>query len=141
MFQRLYRKTISGDFITEEQIRKRLEVLKPHTQWIRVFSSTHGHENIPKIAKEMGFKVLMGAWIGKDETENQQEIQSLIQLIKEGNVDIAAVGNEVLFRGDQNEETLLGYIQQVKNQTLNVPVTYIDVYYEIINHPKLVAAK
>lgn len=132
-------KQFPGDFITEEQIRKRLEVLKPHTQWIRVFSSTHGHENIPKIAKEMGFKVLMGAWIGKDETENQQEIQSLIQLIKEGNVDIAAVGNEVLFRGDQNEETLLGYIGQVKNQTLNVPVTYIDVYYEIINHPKLVA--
>lgn len=133
-------KQFPGDFITEEQIRKRLEILKPHTQWIRVFSSTHGHENIPKIAKEMGFKVLMGAWIGKDETENQQEIQSLIQLIKEGNLDIAAVGNEVLFRGDQNEETLLGYIGQVKNQTLNVPVTYIDVYYEIINNPKLVAA-
>lgn len=133
-------KQFPGDIITEQQIRKRLEVLKPHTQWIRVFSSTHGHEHIPKIAKEMGFKVLMGAWIGKDDAENQQEIQSLIQLIKEGNVDIAAVGNEVLFRGDQNEETLLSYIQQVKNQTLNVPVTYIDVYYEIINHPKLVAA-
>lgn len=133
-------KQFPGDFITEEQIKKRLEILKPHTQWIRVFSSTHGHENIPKIAKEMGFKILMGAWIGKDETENQQEIQSLIQLIKEGNVDVAAVGNEVLFRGDQNEETLLGYIQQVKNQTLNVPVTYIDVYYEIINHPKLISA-
>jgi GPH family glycoside/pentoside/hexuronide:cation symporter len=132
-------KQFPGDTITKEQIRKRLEILKPHTQWIRVFSSTHGHENIPKIAKEMGFKVLMGAWIGKDEAENQQEIQSLIQLIKEGNVDIAAVGNEVLFRGDQNEETLLGYIGQVKNQTLNFPVTYIDVYYEIINHPKLVA--
>lgn len=128
------------DYISEEQIRKRLQVLQPHSQWIRVFSSTHGHENIPKIAKEMGFKVLMGAWIGKDEAENQKEIQSLIQLINDGNVDIAAVGNEVLFRGDQNEETLLGYIQDVKNQTIDVPVTYIDVYYEIINHPKLVAA-
>lgn len=139
-FSAFTEKQFPGDYITEEQIRKRLEVLQHHTQWIRVFSSTHGHENIPKIAKEMGFNVLMGAWIGKDETENQQEIQALIQLIKEGNVDMAAVGNEVLFRGDQNEETLLSYIQQVKSQTIDVPVTYIDVYYEIINHPKLASA-
>lgn len=133
-------KQFPGDIITEEQIRIRLQTLKPHTEWIRVFSSTHGHENIPKIAKEMGFKVLLGAWIGKDEAENQKEIQSLIQLMKEGNVDLAAVGNEVLFRGDQNEETLLKYIQQVKNQTQNIPVTYIDVYYEINKRPQLVAA-
>ena len=126
-----------GDEISEQQIRKRLQILQHHTQYIRVFSSTHGHQKIPKIAKKMGFKVLMGAWIGKDEVENQKEIQSLIQLMKEGYVDLAAVGNEVLFRGDQNEEVLLRYIKQVKENTSNIPVSYIDVYYQIINHPKL----
>jgi exo-beta-1,3-glucanase (GH17 family) len=49
-----------GDQISEDQIRQRLEVLKSHTDWIRVFSC-HG-QKIPEIAKEMGFKTIIGAW-------------------------------------------------------------------------------
>ncbi|MFY8004665.1 MAG: MFS transporter, partial [Chitinophagaceae bacterium] len=128
------------DTITEEQIKKRLNVLANHTSWIRVFSCTNGHELIPKIAKEMGFNTMMGAWIGKDNERNQKEIASLINLIKTGNVDIACVGNEVLFRGDQTEETILNYINQVKHHSLGIPVCYVDTYYEYINHPKLVEA-
>ena len=129
-----------GDIITEEQIQKRLKVLADHTSWIRVFSCTDGHELIPIIAKQMGLKVMMGAWIGKDTEKNNREIASLIKLMKEGNVDIACVGNEVLFRGDQSEETILGYLKQVKNNTAGIPVCYVDVYNEYINHPKLVDA-
>jgi exo-beta-1,3-glucanase (GH17 family) len=33
-----------GDQISEDQIRQRLEVLKSHTDWIRVFSCANGHE-------------------------------------------------------------------------------------------------
>ncbi len=128
------------DAITEEQIEKRLKVLADHTSWIRVFSSTNGHEMIPKMAKQMGLKVMMGAWIGKDSEKNNLEITSLIRLLKEGNVDIACVGNEVLFRGDQNEETILNYIRHVKNNAMGVPVCYVDIYNEYINHPKLVEA-
>jgi glycoside/pentoside/hexuronide:cation symporter, GPH family len=129
-----------GDVITEEQIQKRLKVLVNHTSWVRVFSSTDGHEHIPKLAKQMGLKVMMGAWIGKDADKNNREIASLINLIKEGNVDIATVGNEVLFRGEQSEETVLNYIRQVKNQASGIPVCYVDTYNEYINHPKLVEA-
>ena len=86
----------------------------------------------------MGFKVLMGAWIGKDANENEKEVRSLISLINEGNVDMAAVGNEVLFRGDQQEDTIIDYIREVKNKTTNVPVCYVDIYSEFINRPKLV---
>jgi glycoside/pentoside/hexuronide:cation symporter, GPH family len=129
-----------GDIITEEQIQKRLKVLANHTSWIRVFSCTDGHELIPKMAKEMGLKVMMGAWIGKDNEKNNREIASLIRLMKEGNVDIACVGNEVLFRGDQSEETILNYLKQVKNNSAGIPVCYVDIYNEYINHPKLVEA-
>ncbi len=38
-----------GDIITEEQIHRRMQILKPHTQWIRTFSCTEGNELIPKI--------------------------------------------------------------------------------------------
>jgi glycoside/pentoside/hexuronide:cation symporter, GPH family len=73
-----------GDTITEEQVRRRLEVVRPHTQWIRTFSCTNGHELIPKIAKEMGLKTMVGAWISNDLEQNEKEIQSLTQLIKSG---------------------------------------------------------
>ena len=129
-----------GDLITEEQIRKRLEVLKPHTQWIRVFSCTSGHEKIPKIAKEMGLKTMVGAWLNNDIEQNHIEIQSLIKLIKEDLVDIAAVGNEVLYRGELSEQTIINSINQVKKATKNTPVGYVDAYYEFTNRPQLVAA-
>lgn len=129
-----------GDQITEEQIVKRLKVLAGHTEWIRVFSSTNGYEMIPAIAKKMGFKVMMGAWIDKDNVQNAKEIQSLTKLVNEGSVDVAAIGNEVLFRGDQDENALINYINEVKKNTSGVPVCCVDIYNEFINHPKLVNA-
>lgn len=129
-----------GDTITEEQITKRLKVLAGYTGWIRVFSCTNGHEKIPAIAKQLGLKVMMGAWIGKDEAENNREIAALISLMKAGNVDMAAVGNEVLFRKDQEEAVLLEYMQQLKESVPGVPVCYVDTYNEIIAHPALVKA-
>lgn len=129
-----------GDEITEAQIVKRLNVLAGHTEWIRVFSATNGYEQIPAIAKKMGFRVLMGAWIGTDKEQNAREIGSLIKLVNEGVVDMAAVGNEVLFRADQDVDTLVQYINQVKAATKGVPVCCVDVYYQFMNHPKLLQA-
>jgi glucan 1,3-beta-glucosidase len=105
-----------GDIIGEEQIRRRMEILKPHTQWIRSFSCIEGNELIPRIAKEYGLNTLVGAWLGTDEEKNQKEIESLISLAKEGLVDIAAVGNEVLYRNDLSKEELMYFIQHVKNE-------------------------
>lgn len=126
-----------GDQISEEQIRQRLEVLKAHTQWIRVFSCTNGHEKIPKIAKEMGLKTIIGAWIGNDNDKNEVEVNTLIQLTNAGLVDIAVVGNEVLYRKELNEEVIISYINKVKSSTKNVPVSYVDTYNEFINRPNL----
>ena len=47
-----------GDQITEEQIRRRMKIIKPYTKWIRSFSCTDGNEFIPRIAKEYGIKTL-----------------------------------------------------------------------------------
>jgi len=85
-----------GDIISEEQVRRRMQILKPHTNWIRSFSCTEGNEHIPVIAKEFGMKTLVGAWLGDDAEINEREINGLIKLAKEGYVDIAAVGNEVM---------------------------------------------
>lgn len=129
-----------GTSLSEEQIRRRIEVIAPHTKWIRSFSCTEGNEMIPKIAHEFGLKTLVGAWLGKDEKINKQEIENLVQLSNDGFVDIAAVGNEVLYRGDLSEAELLEYIQSVKSRIPNLPVGYVDAYYEFENHPKITEA-
>ncbi|QLG47284.1 MFS transporter [Costertonia aggregata] len=129
-----------GDDLTDNQIRRRLEVLKGRAQWIRIFSCTTGHEKIPRIAKEMGFKTMVGAWISNKTVQNKSEINSLIKLIKDGHVDIAAVGNEVLYREELNEETIIDYIEQVKKEAGYIPVGYVDAYYEFANRPKLTDA-
>ncbi len=129
-----------GTQITEEQIRRRFEIIKPYTKWIRSFSCTDGNEAIPRIAKEYGIKTLVGAWLGNDAEINKKEIAGLIKLAKEGHVDIAAVGNEVMYRGDLTEDELLKIMNQVKMAIPNTPVGYVDAYYEFTDRPKITEA-
>lgn len=129
-----------GDPVTEDQIRRRLGILKPHTRWIRSFSCTEGNEMIPQIARELGFKTLVGAWLGNEQDKNHQEIKALVQLARQELVDVAAVGNEVLYREELPEEQLLEYIGEVKKQIPDIPVGYVDAYYEFVERPSLVQA-
>lgn len=129
-----------GDRLTEAQVRRRLEILKPHTGWIRSFSCTEGNELIPKVARELGIKTMVGAWLGPDREKNEAEIEGLIELAKEGYVDIAAVGNEVLYRGDLPEEELLTLINRVKKALPGVTVGYVDAYYHFTDHPRITDA-
>ena len=129
-----------GEQLSEAQIRRRLEIIKPYTKWIRSFSCIEGNELIPQIAHEYGLKTLVGAWLGDDPEINKKEIEGLIELAKKGYVDIAAVGNEVLLRGDLTEEQLLGFIKQVKTAIPKISVGYVDAYYEFQDHPKIADA-
>ncbi|MBO6879241.1 glycosyl hydrolase family 17 protein [Winogradskyella sp.] len=129
-----------GNQLSEEQIRRRIEIIKPYTKWIRSFSCTEGNEMIPKIAKEHGIKTLVGAWLGDDLEINENEIAGLIDLSNQGYVDVAAVGNEVLYRGDLSEEELLEHIYSVKRAIKNVPVGYVDAYYEFTDRPNITEA-
>ena len=130
-----------GDQLSEAQIRRRLEIMKPYTKWIRSFSCTEGNEMIPKIAKEMGMKTLVGAWLGDDPEINQKEVKGLIDLANQGYVDIAAVGNEVMYRGDLQEDELLGFINKAKDQIpKSIPVGYVDAYYEFTERPAITEA-
>lgn len=130
-----------GYYISEEQIRNRLTTIQPYTEWIRLFSSTKGHENIPKIAKEMGMKTMSGAWINKDKSNNEKEIQNLTDNINNGYVDIAVIGNESLYRNELSEAELIAYIAQVKAAIkVNVPISTVEVYYELLLRPQLMEA-
>ena len=129
-----------GSIITVEQVERRIKILKPYSKWVRSFSCIEGNEHIPKIAHQHGMKTLVGAWLGNDLELNEREIEGLIALANEGCVDIAAVGNEVMYRKDLTEEQLLAYIQRVKEALPDIPVGYVDAYYEFSHHPKITEA-
>ncbi|WP_242158047.1 MFS transporter [Aestuariivivens sediminis] len=127
-----------GDILTESQIKERMNIIAPYTEWVRSFSCTGGNEFTPKAAKEKGLNTIVGAWISKDRTRNEREIKTLIKLAKEGHVDIAVVGNEVLLRKELSEIQILRYIKRVKKAVPHIPVGYVDAYYQFSERPKLV---
>jgi glucan 1,3-beta-glucosidase len=124
-----------GSIISEEQIEARMKIIKPYVKWVRSFSCVDGNEHIPRIAHKHGIKTLVGAWLGNDKEKNEKEIESIIKVAKDGYADIVAVGNEVLLRGDLTEDEIIKHIQKVKQEITNVPVGYVDAYYEFVNHP------
>ena len=130
-----------GDQISEEQVRRRLKIMAPYTKWVRSFSCTEGNEFVPKIARELGMKTLVGAWLGYDAEKNEKEMDALIQLANEGYVDIAAIGNEVMYRKDLTEDELLAFIKKGRDEIpAHIPVGYVDAYYEFTIKPRITEA-
>lgn len=120
------------------QIDERMEVIAPYTSWIRSFSSRNGNELIPLSARSKGLKSMIGAWVSGNEAQNNLEIESLIDLANKGQVDIAVVGNEVLLRDELPMEAVIDYLKRVKKALPNIPVGYVDAYYQFVDHPELI---
>ncbi len=124
--------------ISHEQIAKRLEVIRPYTNWVRTFSCSCGNEEVPRIAHEKGLKTMVGIWLDDDLENNELEVNNAIRIAKEGHVDMLAVGNEVLLREDLEVEELIQYIKRVKQAVPHIEVGYVDAYYMFVNYPELI---
>jgi glucan 1,3-beta-glucosidase len=129
-----------GSIISADQIRRRMQVIAPHIGWVRSFSCTDGNELIPAIAREFGVKTLVGAWLGHDKAKNDEEIEALIRVARDGNADMLAVGNEVLLRGDLTEAEIIDCITRVKQAAPEIPVGYVDAYFEFEQYPRIADA-
>lgn len=126
--------------VSEYQLQCRMRIINPYTKWIRTFGCAHGLEESGRIAHELSLKAAVGAWLSDDIQANESEIQNLISATRNGHVDIAVMGSEVLLRGDLTEAQLLGYIQQFKDAVPEVPVTTAEVYSVLLDHPNLMDA-
>jgi exo-beta-1,3-glucanase (GH17 family) len=129
-----------GSQLSEAQITARLEIVRPHTRWIRSFSCTDGNEAVPRLAKAMGLKTLVGAWLGPDLAKNEVELAAAIEVAKAGHADVLAIGNEVLLREDLPLEALVDYLRRARAALPGVPISYVDAYYLFCQHPALVEA-
>ncbi len=131
----------AGDQLLASTVGRRIDLIAPHTRWVRSFACTEGHEAIPRLARTKGLKTMVGAWISNDRERNEREIQALITLATEGMVNIAVVGNEVLLREELPEPELLAYIERVKAAVPgDVQVGCVDAYYQFLERPELTAA-
>ena len=131
----------AGDQLQAARVSRRIDLIAPHTRWVRSFACTEGHEVIPRLARARGLKTMVGAWISHDRQRNEREVGALIELAKDGQVDVAVVGNEVLLRGELAETELLDLIARVKASVPDgVRVGCVDAYYQFLERPALTAA-
>ncbi|MEO0974517.1 MAG: glycosyl hydrolase family 17 protein [Pseudomonadota bacterium] len=127
--------------VSAQQIRERLAIIQPHVRWIRTFSCSDGNELIPAIAKGEGLRTLVGVWLGDDADKNEQELAAGIELARAGHVDVLGVGNEVLLRGDLDEQALLDYLRRAREAVpQEIPIGYVDAYFEFEDHPRIAEA-
>ena len=100
----------AGTF-TEANVRRKLELLQPHTEWIRIFSCSDGNDMIPLTIRdpESWYKTLVGAWLGEEKDKNEWIYGAAHRVGPEGVVDALAAVGEVLYNA--HNEGVLGVLQ------------------------------
>lgn len=118
-----------GLTIARTQILEDLSTLRASTGCVRIYSVDQGLSEVPAVARELGLKVLLGAWIGSDPKRNTIELDRAIA-IANAHPDVVRmliVGNEVLLRRELTVPELRALIESARERS-SVPVTYADVW-------------
>lgn len=121
-----------------EHVEQDMGMLVGKTENIRTYSGLGGLEVAPEYARQHGLTMLQGAWLNSGVTDNQKEIDALIQSAN-ANADVVKrviVGNEVMLRKEMPIERLIDYIRQVK-RAVKQPVSYADVWSMYMKYPQL----
>ncbi|MCX7746427.1 MAG: stalk domain-containing protein [Clostridia bacterium] len=128
-----------GNSIENRDIENMLRVLQGKTEWIRTYGMSCNLDAIPKVAKEMGFKTAVGAYISGNEFLDMLEINKLVQHAKEGYVDIAIIGNETMRQQGFNKELLKKYLKYARDHMpKGVLVSTSDTFDNLMNHKDVV---
>jgi exo-beta-1,3-glucanase (GH17 family) len=126
--------------IEKAQIITLLDSLKSRVEGIRTFGTENGLEDIPFLAKQRGFRVIVGIWIGSDITSNSEQISGGINIANAGYADRIIVGSEVLLRNELTANKIVEYINQVKQACPGIPVSYADIVSVLSAHPEIIDA-
>src|SRR5690349_16480382 len=76
--------------VTPQQIRHDLELLAGRYDCVRTYTVSNGMDQVPPIAADLGFKVLLGAWIGRDALLNEVEIERVLKVARENRKNVRA---------------------------------------------------
>ena len=87
-----------GVVVSPERIEQDLKLLAERFDCVRTYSQSNGLAEVPRIARGLGLKVLMGVWISRDPAVNESEIESATRIAERDRDVIRGiiVGNEAL---------------------------------------------
>lgn len=127
--------------IPSAQIASDLALLRKVTPCVRTYTVAQGLDVVPAIARELGMKVMLGAWIRRERPKNEKEIAAAIALANDypDTVKAVIVGNEVLLRREQPPAELAAMIARVR-AAVPMPVTYADVWEFWQKYPQIAEA-
>lgn len=118
-----------------------LAALAPYTACVRTYSMLGSQGDVLAAAAAAGMQVMVGIWIGADDTRNEREIAAALDIAHAHPEAVRAivVGNEVLLRREMTGERLARIVRSVKART-SLPVTYADIFEFWRRNPAVVDA-
>ena len=124
--------------VTPQQIEADLRLLVPRTRCVRLYGTGHGLTAVPAIARRLGLRVVLGAWLGREEAANAAEVERAVALARAHAdvVDRLIVGNEVLLRRELDVPALARWLDHARAR-VSVPVSYADVWEFWLRHDRL----
>jgi cellulose synthase/poly-beta-1,6-N-acetylglucosamine synthase-like glycosyltransferase/exo-beta-1,3-glucanase (GH17 family) len=121
-----------------EQIERQLEIVARVTRTIRTYSTIGEQRSIPEIAKKYDLNVSLGAWLGKNEVRNRDEIEAVVELANRHlNVKSVIAGNETILRRERTLEQLIEHIREIRKR-VQVPVSTGETWDIWLKYPELV---
>jgi exo-beta-1,3-glucanase (GH17 family) len=144
-----------GTFLSEEEVKKRMQVLRGDAKWVRNFGMNGGLEKTGLIAHRLGLKAALSAHITGNATNDAAEITSLINAANAGEADLLIVGSEIIRKreacgscnfacteGCVTDSQLIAYIDQVE-AGINNPAFLVgtaELHDRLLNHPGVMNA-
>ena len=111
------------------------------TGCVRTYGLDHGLDAVPAIARKLGLRVVLGAWIGRDAAANEIQLRRALDLARAYRdvVQLLVVGNEVLLRRELAPEALAALLARSRRESA-VPVAYADVWEFWLRHGPVLRA-
>ncbi len=127
-----------GTRVTPARLESDLRLLSSVSECVRIYSVQQGLDAVPEIARRLGLKIYLGAWIGRNRAENEAELNIAFDLSRRfpDVVRGLIIGNEVLLRRELPVEVIAQYLERAR-AAVKVPVTYADVWEFWVRNPIL----
>lgn len=127
--------------ISPAAIEADLRQLATLTGCVRTYGLDHGLDAVPDVARRIGLRVVLGAWIGRDATANAAQLHRALELARDYRdvVQMLVVGNEVLLRRELSPQALAELLARARRES-PVPVAYADVWEFWLRHAQALRA-
>ena len=73
----------AGLHIAPQAIEADLRLLRAVTGCVRTYGLDHGLDAVPAVARRLGLRVVLGAWIGRDAAANEAQLRRALDLAHE----------------------------------------------------------